>query len=315
MLMPKPRGTLSAELFTRLVDDADLAGIDPSSCESRGDAHITLWSMYELHYRGFENVDDTREWDPELLRLRRALEKVFENELEARFTMPAIVGDPVDLLWQMVNDHDSPSVAQFIQRHADASQVLEIFRHRSVYHLKESDPVAWLVPRLEHSTQAALMELQFGEYGDGDPNRLHAHLFAEALEELGLRSEYGTYVDEAPLEILEMNNAMSLFGLHRRLRGAALGHLAAFEASSSIPSRRVAQGLRRLGLGERAAAYYDEHVEADAVHEQLAMRTICGTLMAEEPALVGSVLFGAFTCLDLEARYAHRVLSTLAVSA
>jgi hypothetical protein len=101
---------------------------------------------------------------------------------------------------------------------------------------------------------------------------------------------------------------MSMFGLHRRLRGAALGHLAAFEATSSLPSRRMAQGLDRLGFPQEMIDYYDEHVEADAVHEQLAVRLICGSLLDAEPALAADVFFGAFTCLDLEDRFAGAML-------
>ena len=148
------------------------------------------------------------------------------------------------------------------------------------------------------------MELMYDEYGAGDPNRLHSHLFARGMEAAGLRAEYGAYVDEAPAEILEQNNAMTLFGLHRRWRGAALGHLAAFEATSSLPSRRMAQGLERLGFAPELVEYYTEHVEADAVHEQLAVRTICGSLVEAEPTLADDVFFGAFTCLDLEDRVA-----------
>ncbi len=127
------------------------------------------------------------------------------------------------------------------------------------------------------------------------------------------RTSYA-YIDDVPVEILELNNAMSLFGLHRRLRAAALGHLAAFEATSSLPSRRMAQGLARLELPPEMIAYYEEHVEADAVHEQLAVRTICGSLVAEEPQLVDDVVFGAFTCLDLEDRYAQRMLDEWAAA-
>ena len=116
-------------------------------------------------------------------------------------------------------------------------------------------------------------------------------------------------LDEVPLEVLEQNNAMSLLGLHRRLRGAALGHLAAFEATSSMPSRRMAQGLERLGFPAEIVGYYTEHVEADAVHEQLAARTICGRLVELEPALADEVFFGAFTCLDLEDRFARWMLA------
>ena len=60
--------------------------------------------------------------------------------------------------------------------------MLELLRQRSVYHLKESDPSAFVVPRLPVRAKAALMALQFDEYGDGDPNRLHSHLFARGLE-------------------------------------------------------------------------------------------------------------------------------------
>ena len=112
--------------------------------------------------------------------------------------------------------------------------------------------------------------------------------------------------------MLEQNNAMSLFGLHRRLRGAALGHLAAFEATSSLPSRRMAQGLDRLGFPQEMIAYYDEHVEADAVHEQLAVRVMCGALLDAEPGLRDDVFFGAFTCLDLEDRFAGAMLEAWA---
>ena len=95
------------------------------------------------------------------------------------------------------------------------------------------------------------MELQYDEYGGGDPNRLHHHLFALGMEASGLEPTYDAHLDVVPFEVLEQNNALSLFGLHRRLRGAALGHLAAFEATSSLPSRRMAEGLERLGLPRR----------------------------------------------------------------
>ena len=195
-----------------------------------------------------------------------------------------------------------------MDRRADREQVLELLRQRSLYHLKESDPTTFVVPRLPVRAKAALMELQYDEYGDGDPNRLHAHLFARGLEGVGLRAEYGAYVDDAIPENLEMNNVGSLLGLHRRLRGAAMGHLAAFEMTSSIPSRKWVQGLDRVGLAGPMSDYYDEHVEADAIHEHLAARDICGSLAEDEPDQAPEILFGAFTCLDVEARFATAML-------
>ena len=71
-------------------------------------------------------------------------------------------------------------------------------------------------------------------------------------------------------------NLMSLFGLHRRLRGAIVGHLALFEMTSAIPNRRYGNGLRRLGLGDDATDFFDEHVTADAVHEAVAAVDLAG---------------------------------------
>ena len=313
MLAPKPRGALSAVLFEAMrTAPRSWEGVLDTRPDQEDDARIALWALYELHYRGFDDVDDSLEWQPELLQVRRDLEQAFEARLRERYDAPGVTAPFADSFFDYVASHDGRSLASFVLRDADADQVRELLSVRSIYHLKESDPSAWLVPRLSVGPQAALMELQYDEYGAGDPNRLHAHLFARGLEACGLRSEYGAYIDDVPGEVLDQNNAMSMFGLHRRLRGAALGHLAAFEATSSLPSRRMAQGLDRLGFPQEMVDYYDEHVEADAVHEQLAVRVVCGSLLDAEPALADDVFFGAFTCLDLEDRFAGAMLEAWA---
>lgn len=308
MLTPESRGSLSEVVFRamRSGETQHLAEAPPS--DTAEDAQLTLWALYEQHYRGFEDVAGELEWDPQLIGVRRGLEQDFERTLRAR--MPA-VPEPdgfAEKFFDFVADHDGPSLAAHVHRKATEEQVRELLRHRTIYHLKEADHTTWVIPRLSDRVKAAVMELQFDEYGGGDPNLLHAHLFARGLQDSGLNSEYGAYINEAPLEVLEENNAMSLFGLNRRLRAVSLGFLAAFEATSSAPSRRMAQGLKRLGFPESMIEYYTEHVEADAVHEQLAVRTICGALLEEEPGLHDDVYLGAFSALDLADRYAERML-------
>ena len=306
MRMPKPRGPLSEWTVARLAATSSGSEVGPApSADSWDDEAITLWTLHELSYRGFEDAADRAEWDPEALVVRQQLEVALEDRLRARWSGADLTPAEVPTeLERVVAEDDGPSLADHVRRRATLDEVLELLRQRSIYHLKESDPSAWVVPRLPVRAKAALMELQYDEYGDGDPNRLHSHLFARGLVAVGLRSEYGAYVDDALPETLEMNNAGSMFGLQRRLRGAAMGHLAAFEMTSSLPSRKMVQGLERLGLEGPMTAYYDEHVEADAIHEHLAARDICGTLAEDEPDQAAEILFGAFTCLDLEARFA-----------
>ena len=129
------------------------------------------------------------------------------------------------------------------------------------------------------------------------------------MEALGLDARYGAYLDHLPAATLATVNLMSLFGLHRRLRGAIVGHLALFEMTSSIPNSRYARGLRRLGLDDPAATgFFDEHVEADAVHENLAAVDLAGGLARQQPDLARDILWGARALVDVEARWARHVL-------
>jgi len=304
------RAPLDVDALTRTVRDLP----DDSGLLTDDDLHLTLWVMYELHYRGFDGVDPDLEWDPDLLRLRRELEGRFEAALR-REAEPhvrrttAAEGDLAQRLFDLTASFEGPSVARFVHREATLEQFLELMAHRSVYHLKESDPASWVIPRIDGGPKTALVELQYDEYGGGRPERLHATMFGDSLAGCGLDREYGAYVDEVPGYTLAVNNAMSLLGLHRRLRGAAMGHLGAFEATSSIPCRKYAGGVRRLGLPEVVAAYFDEHVEADAVHEQLAFRDICARLVSSGQAEEEDVVLGATVCLLMDAVAGERMLA------
>lgn len=329
MRLPRARGPLGVALSEvlaqepggthaqRLVATAEEAVARPGESDDLlldDDVQLSLWVLYELHYRGFGGVDERWEWDPDLLRARAVLERPFEAVLRrrARPHVGAVLadeGEVAERLFALTERFEGPSVAAFVQREATEDQFAELMVHRSVYHLKESDPASWTIPRLEGGPKAALVELQYDEYGGGRPERLHATMFGDALEACGLDREYGAYLDRVPAYTLASNNAMSLFGLHRRLRGAALGHLGAFESTSSLPCKRFARGIRRLGLSETTAGYFDEHVEADAVHEQLALRDVCAGIAAESDRMLRDVVLGAVVCLDLEAFTAGLMLA------
>lgn len=306
---PPARGPVSSRAFAALDGEAvQAAEVNEYDVLDDADVQLALWCLYELAYRGFEDVDPDAEWWPAVVAFRRSLEQPFERAVRraVRDRLADIPqGMPVaSAIFALVEQDSSPSLAAFLHRQASRSEMLDFLRQRSIYHLKESDPHSFVLPRLDGPPKAALAELQYDEYGAGRPERLHATLFADALDACGLDRTYGAYLDEATAPTLAVNNVMSLFALNRRLRGAALGHLAVFEATSSLPSRKIATGVRRLGLPEAVALYYDEHVEADAVHEQLAARGVCQTLVDAEPQLREDVLLGAATCLELDGRAA-----------
>ena len=323
MQLPFPRGPLSSLVHGWLakplpadVDVAATRGLIPSSatCLDDDDFQLALWVMYELHYAGFDGVDDRWEWNPALLEVRARLEEVFEQALRdlTAQTVSATLADDsplADRLFALTTDFEGPPLSKYIQRHATREQMLQLLRHRSVYTLKEADPHTFAIPRLSGGPKVAMVEVQYDEYGSGRAERQHARMFADTLTACGLSARYGAYVDELPAISLAVNNAMSLLGLHRRLRGAAVGHFAAVESTSAMPSRRYADALTRLDFPPVAAAYYEEHIEADSAHEQLAVRDVCEALAASEPELEADIVFGAAVCLHLDALAAGELLA------
>jgi hypothetical protein len=313
--LPTARGETSEALLAALQASpgvftaVPVPDDDPLSGE---DQHLALYLLYELHYRGLPGIDDRWEWDPAVLSLRLALEARFEEALIEQIGEPSDGVDPaeMDLALRAVADADeAPSVSTFIERHATLAQVREFAVHRSAYQLKEADPHSWALPRLWGPPKAAMVAIQADEYGGGRPERIHAQLFADAMDAIGLDSRYGAYLDHVPGVTLATVNLMSLAGLHRRLRGAVVGHLALFEMTSSLPNGRYARGLRRLGFDGRATAFFDEHVEADAVHENLAAVDLAGGLARQQPQLARDVLWGARALVDVEARWARHLMS------
>ena len=283
MRLPTPRGPITALLFdhlTRLPHPLDpLPPYSGDPVLGDEDLQLALFACYELHYQGFDGVDDRWEWNPALLAVREMPGRPVGARPGAGRTAPALHATRADAPGPGRSGAPPTTDRPWrgsSRRRPTSEQFREFVMHRSIYHLKEADPHTWAIPRLRGSAKAALVEIQADEYGGGRVERMHSELFRATMRGLDLDDSYGAYLDRVPAITLAISNVMSLFGLHRRHRGALLGHLAAFEMTSSLPNRRYGQGLRRLGGDEAAARFYDEHVQADAVHEQIAAHDMCG---------------------------------------
>src|SRR5690625_4330726 len=302
--LPSARGELSAALLDVLVGAAPVDALSGMAARAVAaatdivrddDAQLSLLLLYAQHYDSLEQLDPALEWSPELLAVRGRLESAFEAALREQVAQPAVpeptAGAVAAALFDLTSQPSGPSLAKYVARKAGYEQVVELLVHRTIYTLREADPHSWAIPRLTGRAKAALVEIQSDEYGGGNPERVHSTIFARTVRGVGLDDAYGTYVDNVPAITLASHNLMSLFGLNRRLRGAVVVHLAAFEMPSSIPNRFYGDGFRRHGYGEDVTWYFDEHVEADAVHEQIAAHDLAGSLAEDEPELLDDILF------------------------
>jgi hypothetical protein len=284
------------------VRDSDPYGLD---------LQLALCMCYELHYRGFAGVDPTWEWNPGLLHLRGQMERAFLAGV--RRDVGPIAPDQTaegEMDSLSIESVDGTGPSYWLRDNGTWEQMREYFVHRSLYHLKEGDPHAWAIPRLTGQAKASFVAIEYDEYGAGRGPQVHQQLFADLLTAAGLDSTYLAYLDNVPAESLAVVNLMSLFGLHRWLRGAAIGHFAATEITSPPGSRRLVEALQRLAAPPECVTFYREHVEADAVHEQVVRIDVVGDLVAREPQLDRDVVFGIRAHAAVEDRLADVIMAS-----
>ena len=284
------------------VRDSDPYGLD---------LQLALYMCYELHYRGFAGVDPTWDWNPGLLHLRGQLERIFlagvRRDVGPIGPDQTAEAEMDDLSIESVNG-TGPS--WWLRDNGTWQQMREYFVHRSLYHLKEGDPHAWAIPRLTGQAKASFVAIEFDEYGAGQASKVHQQLFADLLTAADLDAAYLAYLEVVPAESLAVVNLMSLFGLHRQFRGAAVGHFASTEITSPPGSRRLVEALQRMNAPEECVTFYREHVEADAVHEQVVRIDVVGDLVAQEPQLDRDVVFGIRAHATVEDRLADAIVAS-----
>ncbi len=315
--LPRPRGPLSARVLSRLRGDTVPVPVPVpvrSGGEGSEDLQLALYCCYELHYRGFSGVDPELEWDPDLLALRRRLEARFLAEVKTLVgsTPPVEPGGVEAALSALASAEGGPSLSAHLATTGTLDQMREFCIHRSAYQLKEADPHTWCLPRLAGPPKAAMVEIQTDEYGGGRTEAMHAELFAATMAALDLDATYGAHLDSLPAATLATVNLVSMFGLHRRWRGALIGHLALFEMTSVGPMSRYSAALARFGAPEMARRFYDTHVEIDAHHQQVALERMVRGFIAQEPGAAADVVFGARALTAVEARFAGHLLDSWA---
>jgi hypothetical protein len=71
---------------------------------------------------------------------------------------------------------------------------------------------------------------------------------------------------------------------------------------------RYSAALAQHGIPSAARRFYDVHVEADAIHERVALEDMVRGLIDDDPALGGAVVFGARALTEVEGRFTSHLL-------
>jgi len=303
-LLPERAPRARLDRIEAPVEDSDPYGID---------VQLALYTCYELHYRGFAGVDPEWEWNPGLLHLRARLEDAFLTAIRREAADPAerdataagelhrlMAGPPAD---------DGP--AGYLRDRGDQQQLREYFVHCSPRHLREGDPRTWTLPRLSRLPRVAgagLMATEFDEIVAGRDAWGCGQLFADLMVAADLDPGHLAYIDVVPAEALAVVNLVSLLGLHRRHRGAALGHFAATSITTARRARLVLDAMDRLDVPEPCRAFYRGEIGADSMGEDSVRTTVAAALTGRGPDLEADAIFGVRAFGVVENRLATRLL-------
>jgi len=297
--LPTARGPLSMAVINLLTERAPRTRFDRieapvADCDPYGiDVQVALYVCYELHYRGFAGVDPGWEWNPGLLHLRARLEDAFRTAIRrdtagANAPGAGAAGELDRLTAEPAADADPSG---YLVSRGTWQQLREYFVHRSLHHLTGGDPHTWALPGLTRQSGTSFAAVESGGLGAGRRAEGRQQLFAGLMVAADLDPGYLSYIDVVPAEALAVVNLMSLFGLHRRHRGATVGHSAAMAVTAPRAANRISAALARVNAPEPCQEFYRGHTATDPVREESA-RSEVGDLIGRDPALENDVIFG-----------------------
>ena len=308
MLVPKPRGALSEALFEQLRRWPDQTLVGPRAPgPRRGRRHRALDRCTSCPTAGSTTSRTSWSGSPACWRCAAGSSATLEDRLRARYRPPetdrAVRRGALRLHRRSRRRSPWP---RHVQRHGHRGPGA-----RPAPAALDLPPQGGRPDRLGRAPASRRRRRRrwwscmYDEYGAGDPNRLHAHLFARGMEAAGLRAEYGAYVDEAPARDpraeqrdVAVRPAPALARRGTRPPGGVRGHQLAALAPDGAGARAA-----RLRAGARGATTPSTSRRTPCTSSSPSGR-ICGALVEAEPTLADDVFFGAFTCLDLEDRVA-----------
>jgi hypothetical protein len=127
------------------------------------------------------------------------------------------------------------------------------------------------------------------EMGHGKQSAMHGQMLEHMVRELDLRPA----IDSTVWESLALANTMVGLATTRRYGYHAIGALGVIELTAPGRVKQVAAGMRRLGLGGRARAYFDLHAALDISHSRAWIREVIRPLVDADPACGQFIAEGA----------------------
>jgi hypothetical protein len=168
-------------------------------------------------------------------------------------------------------------------------KLLEIF---SLDGLVEASQLSRTLGGVSNEVHSMLTRVLLEEYGYGRLARKHSSYFATMLAELGMDTTPEAYFDSVPWPVLAGINHSFLLSERKRHFLRYVGGLLYTEISVPAGFSSYRECAQRLGLSERAMAYWDLHIKEDERHGRWMLNDISLPLARQYPAHAWELVLG-----------------------
>ncbi len=266
-----------------------LVGADP--LDARDEA-LALLAVHDLHLAPIDQLGDRARWQhhPAVAGLKLRLEERYLERLGPHH--PEEAGDEVKVVRAvraLAATDPVPAVYRWVAEDAGAAELLGFLALEGGPDGGFDDLVAVCQVGIDGTPKVELARNYWDEMGRGDPAKVHTELHRRLVQSTGLRAVPRR---DQPVEALERSLLGSLLATNRHLQPEMVGALGLVELQAGPRCRRVAQGLRRIGVPEDGLEFYVEHAVADPCHGKDWLDHVIAPL-AGDSRWAGGILRGA----------------------
>jgi len=244
----------------------------------------------------------------------KRLELAFIEELRREVTSEA-ANVPADaegfLAWFEELKHVGPGqydpLFPWLAEHASREELKWFFEQEAAGEAGFDDLVAYTQVKLPERPKLELARNYWDEMGRGNAKGMHGPMLAA----LSIALEAEPAIETTVWESLALANAMTAMATNRQYTWHSVGALGVIELTAPDRSALVAQGLRRIGLGDKDRRYFDLHAVLDVKHSEEWNREVLGPLVQEDGRRAAAIAEGALIRLNRGARCFDRYRSLL----
>ena len=279
------------------------------------DALLTLLAIHDLHVAPIERLGDTVRFQhhPAIAALKWRLDAWLVERLDAADAAVDwdLAGDAVAALRAIGRIGLVPEVYTWLAEEATEDEIRTFLTLEGGPDGGFDDLVAACQVGLDGEAKLELARNYWDEMGNGTLDRVHTELHRKLSRAVGLRP---VPRDEQPTEALLRSALGSVLATNRHLQPEMVGALGLIELQAGPRCRKVVAALERVGAGDDALDFYQEHAVADPRHGKDWVDNVVATL-GDDPRWAAGMVRGARWRSLVNARFFARLAADLVPAA